>query len=121
MVIVIDDDREVREAMALVLSDWGCRVIAVTTVDEAIASIADLSKHPDLVIADYRLGGGANGIDAVNTIRRMVGTTVPAVLVTGDTGADRLREVRDSSLTLLHKPVVVAQLYETLSRAVTTQ
>lgn len=119
VIIVIDDDREVREAMQLVLSDWGCHVIAVTTADEAIASITDLGRHPDMVIADYRLRGGTNGVDAVEAIRTAVGTIVPAVLVTGDTGADRLREVSESGLALLHKPVVVAQLREALSRAVT--
>ena len=117
-VMVIDDDREVREAMELVLADWGCQVVSVTSASEAIEKIASTGKKPDLLVVDYRLRGGTNGIDAVTAIRAALGTNVPAVLVTGDTGVERLREVRESGLAVLHKPVVIAQLNETLNLAV---
>ena len=85
---------------------------------EPIEKIASTGKKPDLLVADYRLRGGTNGIDAVTAIRAALGTNVPAVLVTGDTGVERLREVRESGLAVLHKPVVIAQLNETLNLAV---
>ncbi len=117
-ILVLDDDQTVREAMQLLLSDWGCLVIAAATVEEAIAQIRRSPRPPDLIVADYRLRGGANGIDAIAQIRAVTHADLPAVLVTGDTGVDRLREVRESKLTLLHKPVVITQLGETLSRAI---
>ncbi len=116
-VVVLDDDQTVREAMQLLLSDWGCQVIAAATLEEALAQIKQSPRNPDLIVADYRLRGGSNGIDAIAHIRALTSQTMPAVLITGDTGVDRLREVRESKLTLLHKPVVIAQLGETLSRA----
>lgn len=115
-VVVLDDDQTVREAMQLLLSDWGCQVIAAATLEEALTRIEQSPRPPDLIVADYRLRGGANGIDAIARIRSITSENLAAVLVTGDTGADRLREVRESKLTLLHKPVVIAQLAETLSR-----
>lgn len=118
-VVVLDDDQTVRDAMQLLLTDWGCHVISASTVEEIIEEIQQSQRQPDLVIADYRLRGGANGIDAIARIRAATVATLPAVMVTGDTGVDQLREVRESKLTLLHKPVVIAQLSETLSNAIT--
>ena len=91
---------------------------AAATVDDAITYIQQSHLPPDLVIADYRLRGDANGIDAIARIRALTQDTLPAVLVTGDSGIAQLREVRESKLKVLHKPVVIAQLGETLSRAI---
>ena len=117
-IVVLEDDQTVRDGMQLLLSDWGCEVIAAATVDEVMTRIKQSPVPPDLVIADYRLRGGANGIDAIARIRALTRDSLPAVLVTGDTGVAQLREVRESKLKLLHKPVVIAQLGETLSRAI---
>jgi two-component system, sensor histidine kinase len=117
-IVVLDDDHTVREAMQMLLSDWGCTVIAEAAVEEAASKIRDAGRFPTLIIADYRLRGGANGIDAIDQLRTLTKQSIPAVLVTGDTGAERLREVRESGITLLHKPVVVTQLSDTLSRLI---
>jgi two-component system, sensor histidine kinase len=118
-IVVLDDDHTVREAMQMLLTDWGCQVIAEATVEEAAARIRHAGRFPALIIADYRLRGSMNGIEAIDHIRALTKQSVPAVLVTGDTGAERLREVRESGITLLHKPVVVSQLSDTLSRLIT--
>ena len=117
-VVVLDDDQTVREAMQLLLTDWGCHVISASTVEDVIEEILQSQRQPDLIVVDYRLRGGATGIDAIAQIRAATRPTLPAVLVTGDTGVDQLREVRESKLTLLHKPVVIAQLSQTLSNAI---
>jgi two-component system, sensor histidine kinase len=117
-VVVLEDDHTVREAMQMLLYDWGCEVIAEATVEEALARIREAARFPSLVIADYRLRGGLNGIEAITRIRALTKQSLPALLVTGDTGAERLREVRESGITLLHKPVVISQLSDTLSRLI---
>ena len=86
---------------------------------QRVAIAIALLNQPALIIADYRLRGGMNGIQAIDHIRALTKQSLPAVLVTGDTGAERLREVRESGITLLHKPVVVSQLSDTLSRLIT--
>lgn len=118
LIVVLDDDHSVREAMQMLLRDWGCQVIAEATVEEAAVRIREAGRFPTLMIADYRLRAGLNGIDAIDRIRALTKQSMPAVLITGDTGADRLREVRESGITVLHKPVVVTQLSDTLSRLI---
>jgi CheY-like chemotaxis protein len=61
--------------------------------------------RPDLIICDYRLRDDENGIDVVEQLRGQCNGFVPAMLITGDTAADRLMEAQASGLLLLHKPV----------------
>ena len=74
------------------------------------ASPTRSSRCPDLIICDYRLRGGENGIDVIRRLQSEYNDEIPAVLVTGDTAADRLRETQESGLILLHKPVANIKL-----------
>jgi CheY-like chemotaxis protein len=50
---------------------------------------------PDLVISDYRLSDGQNGIEAIETLRAAFDFSIPAFLISGDTAARRVREARE--------------------------
>jgi len=105
LVMVIDDEMAIREAMNSLLTGWGYEVV---TADSGAEMMAYLAKHPirpDIVICDYRLRGQENGIDVIHSIQSIFGHALPAMLITGDTAVDRLIEARASGLLLLHKPV----------------
>ncbi|MEO1766221.1 ATP-binding response regulator [Thiobacter aerophilum] len=110
LVVLIEDERIIREATQTLLSDWGCKVIASASADEAVAQLLQADRLPDLVIADYRLAGGRTGIDAIDAVQEAVGAAVPAVLITGDTAADHLKRAREHGYPVLHKPVPPAKL-----------
>ena len=63
------------------------------------------AQKPDLIICDYRLRDGANGIAVIDSLRSAYGEAIPAMLITGDTAPARLAEAKASGLPLLHKPV----------------
>jgi CheY-like chemotaxis protein len=42
---------------------------------------------------------------------------LPAILLSGDTAPDRLREAEAAGIALLHKPVAVADLAQAIARA----
>jgi len=44
----------------------------------------------------------------------LLGDTLPALLITGDTAPERLREAKASGIPLLHKPVSPSVLYRKL-------
>jgi DNA-binding NtrC family response regulator len=71
---------------------------------------------PELVLADCRLGDGDNGIVAVARLRERW-PALPALLISGDTDAERLLEAERSGLPLLHKPVTLERLREAMSSA----
>ncbi len=116
-VLVIDDEASVREAMQVLLGGWGCDVIAASSEDGAIAALERREAVPDVVLADYRLREGRTGVEAIRAIEARVGGPVPAMLITGDIGIDRLRDVDTSGYGVLHKPVKPARLRAFLKHA----
>ena len=113
-VLVIDDDRDVRDGMHLLLEQRSCRVMAAESAREARAAIVAEEAIPDIVVADYRLRDGQTGDDAIAEVREEVNEDVPALIVTGDTSPDRLREASASGFRLLNKPVVPEELFDAI-------
>jgi signal transduction histidine kinase len=111
-VLVIDDDEIVRDGMLHLLRDWGCECQAAESIEEALALAHALP--PDLVISDYRLREQLTGVEAIAALRTLLGNSLPALLITGDTAPKRLREAKASGVPLLHKPVSPSQLYRKL-------
>jgi CheY-like chemotaxis protein/anti-sigma regulatory factor (Ser/Thr protein kinase) len=103
-VLVIDDEPEVVGALGLLLGEWGARPIPAGSLAEARGRLAAAGGRPDLMLVDYRLANGENGIAVIETLNAELGF-VPAVLVTGDTASEQLQEFEDAGYPVLHKPV----------------
>jgi CheY-like chemotaxis protein len=103
----------VRAAMAELFTSWGAWCEVVESADEAVGILARFT--PQVVVADYRLRSHRHGHEAIEAVRRQARRKIPAVLVTGDTAADRIREAQASGVTLLHKPVPASQLHQVLT------
>jgi signal transduction histidine kinase len=114
-ILVVDDEATVLEGMKALLTGWGCEVIAADSLADALERIADHAVKPNAIIADYRLREGATGIEVIHSVHKEYGSDIPAVLVTGDTAAERLRQARESGFPQLHKPVPAATLRATLN------
>jgi signal transduction histidine kinase len=108
-ILVIDDDESVRTGMLHLLRDWGCECEAADSIEEALALAR--AHAPDIVVSDYRLREQHSGLEAIAALRELLGNTLPALLITGDTLPERLLEAQASGLLLLHKPVSPSQLY----------
>ena len=63
---------------------------------------------PDVVISDYRLRGQRTGAQAIGELRKLLGAPVPALIITGDTAPERMREAMSTGVPLLHKPLAPA-------------
>jgi CheY-like chemotaxis protein len=96
--------------MASLLERWGCDVVTTSTPEEAEAAVAVETAPIDLLIVDYRLRQHASGIETIGRLHARAGARIPALVITGDTAPDRLREAEESGYPLLHKPVKPAQL-----------
>jgi CheY-like chemotaxis protein/anti-sigma regulatory factor (Ser/Thr protein kinase) len=114
-VVVVDDEALVRDGMRGLLTGWGCHVLAAGSGDEALAQLAAHERIPDLIVSDYRLRDGENGIDVIHRLHAALTVPIPSVLISGDTAPERLREATASGYHLLHKPVQPAKLRAMLS------
>lgn len=116
--LVIDDDILVRESMNQLLEDWNCECKVVESIAEALDVAGQW--QPQILISDYRLREGKTGAQAIKQVRELIGEAIPAVIITGDTAPERLREAHESGIPLLHKPVSPYQLYRTIVSSTTT-
>ena len=112
-VLVVDDDETVRDGMRQTLAGWGCVCDVAESIEEAL-SLAR-AHAPDLVISDYRLRKHRTGAEAIALLRAELRQDLPALLVTGDTAPERLREAIDTGVALLHKPVSPALLHQRMA------
>ena len=106
-------------AVAGLLESWGCTVYSGST---ALAAMAAHERHSDwdVILSDYRLADGDNGLLAIERLRAYAGRNVPACLMSGDTDSALMQAAKDANLPLLHKPVRPAKLRSLLRRLTTT-
>ena len=114
LILVIDSEPAVLQAMETLLAKWNCDVIAASSGEEMKDKLALVQRVPSLIISDYRpraaatLGAG-HTLAVIDMLRGEFNTEIPAVLLTGDTGAEvRYQEV--AGLPVLHKPLNPARL-----------
>lgn len=110
-VLVVDDEATVRQSTRLLLQELGCTVLVAEGVADAREVAGSVSL--DLVLSDLRLREGDSGVAAIEAVRELQ-PGVAAVLVTGDTAPERLRDLEASGLRLLFKPVSLEQLLSVL-------
>ncbi|WP_456679145.1 ATP-binding response regulator [Bradyrhizobium sp. LM6.9] len=109
-ILVIADTPIVQEGTGGLLSKWGCSVLAAGSDEAALVRLAEREQRPDLIISDYHLARGKTGIRAIEQINAAFGSSIPAILISGDTAAEPLRDANDRGYVLLHKPVDPMQL-----------
>jgi len=117
MVLVVDDEEPIREGLRLLLLEWGYQAMTASDALQAERAVSALEGRVDLILSDLHLGGGAGGREVVATVRRLCGREVPAILVTGDTAGEALREVVAGTDPVLFKPVQPRQLFEAMRAA----
>lgn len=108
--VVIDDEAMVLHGLTLVLEQMGWRVLPAASEEEALLQVDRSGARPDVIVADYRLRNGRTGVEAIHALHARAGHSIPAVLLTGETSPDRLREARASGFVVLHKPVTLREL-----------
>lgn len=65
---------------------------------------------PQLVLSDYRLRAGENGLETVQSIRAKAGVSIPACLMSGDIDSSLATVCQDAGIQFLRKPVQPARL-----------
>jgi PAS domain S-box-containing protein len=118
-VLVVDDEVDVPQLLAAVLSLCGAEVTAVASVAEAIAAIQQM--QPDIVVSDI----GMPLEDGYSLIRRLRaseaerGTRIPAIALTAHARMeDRLRALSAGYDAHVAKPVEPAELVTVIASIV---
>ena len=116
IMLLIDDERAIREATSELLRPLGVEVLTASTIAEAVQAVRQSDAPIDVVLSDWRLRGTETGVEAVRAVRRVCGESTPAVLVTGDTSAEVLTLAHENGLVVLHKPLQPRELLRLIRR-----
>jgi two-component system, chemotaxis family, CheB/CheR fusion protein len=109
-ILVVEDDPDVREMLELLLNDEGYATVAAADGKRALELVALGAPRLDLVVADYNLPNGANGLQVCAQLREMLNQEVPVIILTGDISTETLREIARHHCPQLNKPVKVREL-----------
>ena len=112
---VLDNDAAICAGMRILLEGWGCRVVTALSEDDLARQVDNYHAEADVLIADYHLDDGRDGVQAVTAINARRGEPLPALMVTANYSNELKQSLRELGHTLLHKPVKPMKLKTTLS------
>lgn len=107
-VLCLDDDREILEGMEALLERWGCHISLAQTMEEAL-ELAQ-AYPPDLLIVDFYLGGGPDGLDVAAAVNAQFDRPRPVVVITADHSEQMAQRIRQNGHQMMSKPLRPAAL-----------
>ncbi|MDP1639746.1 MAG: hybrid sensor histidine kinase/response regulator [Hyphomicrobium sp.] len=109
-IAIIDNDATVLDAMQALMERWDCDVRGGRSLEALVARSDTDDFRPDIILADYQLDDGRNGLDAMHALRLAMGASIPAIVITADRSSAIADAARELDCELLLKPVKPAQL-----------
>lgn len=122
LIVIVDDEKDIRESMSMLMTDWGCQVMTAASSQKAIVLLNSTSEIPNLLIVDKRLslsknGDNEDGLEVIEALREEVNEDIPAIIMTGDlAGFEQIEQ--DSSIQVMQKPInpnEIKRVIETLT------
>jgi two-component system, chemotaxis family, CheB/CheR fusion protein len=115
-ILVVEDDPEVRELLALVLRQQGHHPATASDGVSALNLVNGQALKPDLLISDYNLPQEMNGLEVIRRIREVAGRDIPAIVLTGDISTEISNSVAEQRCVQLNKPVKANELTKVIQR-----
>jgi two-component system CheB/CheR fusion protein len=114
--LIIEDDPMLLDLLALLFQDEGHQVAVAQDGQQALALASTGGVRPDVIVADYNLPGGMNGLQAIAGLREMLNREIPAVIMTGDISTVTSQAIAPMNCIQLNKPVKSDDLTSLIQR-----
>ena len=115
-ILVIEDDRELRELLEIVLKEEGHRPATAPDGPAAQELVVHGGLRPDLILADYNLPNGMDGLLVATKIRETLHRRLPVIVLTGDISTDVLQRIASQDCVQLTKPVRATDVMQAIQR-----
>jgi signal transduction histidine kinase len=112
-IVIVEDESAVRAGLEALLGGWGAQLRCFESVAGCIAWTRECAAEepaPDLLIVDYRLEDGRDGLEALFALRSRFGLAVPAIVISGSTMSRVEVLAQEHNFHLLIKPVLPNKL-----------
>jgi signal transduction histidine kinase/CheY-like chemotaxis protein len=116
--LLLEDDLDARLAITDLLEEWGVDVTSGSSAKDVLSANVGIERLVDVIVCDYRLSGGDNGIEAIERIRSSLGYVPHALLITGEAVVEEVRLNTGIYTTVLHKPFRIELFSALLLKAV---
>ncbi len=115
-VLIVEDEVAHGQAIAEGLKRAGHACLVVESGDEALASVR--RRPPDVIVTDYKLGGGMDGLEVLRQAKQ-VSPETEVVLITayGDEQLARRTLKDEGAYDYITKPLDLDDLRDTVNRA----
>jgi two-component system, chemotaxis family, CheB/CheR fusion protein len=114
-ILLVEDETSLRELLAETLEKEGHTVIAKANAKDALAWASGDAAPPDLLLTDFDLRGGTNGLTLAQDLPHVLGGKVPTIILTGDITTDTLKSIAGSAYRTVSKPVMPEVLLAMIS------
>ncbi len=119
LISIIDDNPTIQAGSAALLKSMEFDTITSGCANSMIEKLQQIDRCPDFVLADFRLLDGEFGDAAIRTIRNHYNKNIPAMMITGDTSSNLIRQFEQNNFEVLHKPVKPAVLLSKINKKIT--
>ena len=118
-ILIVDDERDIRELVADILGDEGFKTRTAANADEALAAIK--AEEPALMILDIWLKDSRmDGIDILKQVKRN-NPSVPVVIISGHGNIEiAVAAIKQGAYDFIEKPFNIDQLMVVITRAMET-
>lgn len=105
VVLLIDNDELMLTAMTKQLIDWGCQVLTAYDQVSCQQKLTQAGLKPDIIIADYHLDYGNNGVELVANLLAVKNWQLPTIICSADPSESVRQHTSDAQCLFLRKPI----------------
>jgi CheY-like chemotaxis protein len=114
-VLILDDEADIRDSLAAVLTAWGCKVDKAGEPGEALTLLG--GHQYSVLLIDYRLRGEYTGLRFIQDHKALLQMTA-SIMITGDANPLVAEQAEKLNVPVLRKPISPAELRRMLEALV---
>jgi two-component system CheB/CheR fusion protein len=115
-IILVEDDPVVCELLELLLKADGHSVKTAPNGAAALKLVSSSAIQPEIILTDFNLPGGMNGLEVLSKIRASLHHPIPGIILSGDIFTEALSKIARHDCVRLSKPVQPKALSQTIQR-----
>lgn len=117
-ILLIENDKSVANALITLLNTWGGEVFHAVDAASALRVKSKFESNIDVIIADYHLDNGDNGVNTALAINKLYSTTIATIVSSADRSEELQGLAYENKMQYLPKPIKQAPLKRLLQRLI---